>query len=179
MQFLFADHILDPDRRELRRGCEPIAVEPQVFDLLIHLIRNRDRVVSKDDLIASVWDGWIVSESTLTNRINAARKAISAIYMGIAAYAQFVGRHYTEAMRLAREAISQRGDFVGAHRVLTAAAGMAEHTNVAAVALRELRRVQPDISFGWIASEMPIMQGGELQHYLGAFRRARSKITLA
>ena len=76
MQFLFADHTLDTDRRELRRGCEPIAVEPQVFDLLIYLVQNRDRVVSKDDLIASVWGGRIVSDSTLTSRINAARKAI-------------------------------------------------------------------------------------------------------
>ena len=76
MQLFFADHTLDTDRRELRHGSEPIAVEPQVFDLLNHLIRNRDRVVSKDDLIASVWDGRIVSESTLTSRINAARKAI-------------------------------------------------------------------------------------------------------
>ena len=55
---------------------EPIAVEPQVFDLLVYLVQNRDRVVSKDDLIASVWGGRIVSESTLTSRINAARKAI-------------------------------------------------------------------------------------------------------
>jgi DNA-binding winged helix-turn-helix (wHTH) protein/pimeloyl-ACP methyl ester carboxylesterase len=76
MQFLFANHTLDIDRRELRRGSEPIAVEPQVFDLLIYLVENRNRVVSKDDLIASVWDGRIVSDSTLTSRINAARKAI-------------------------------------------------------------------------------------------------------
>ena len=76
MQFLFADHTLDTDRRELRRGSEPIAVEPQVFDLLVYLVQNRDRVVSKDDLIASVWGGRIVSESTLTSRINAARKAV-------------------------------------------------------------------------------------------------------
>src|SRR5271163_4508489 len=76
MQFLFDDHTLDTDRRELRRGSEPIAVEPQVFDLLIYLVQNRDRVVSKDDLIASVWGGRIVSESTLTSRINAARKAV-------------------------------------------------------------------------------------------------------
>ena len=76
MQFLFADHALDTDRRELRRGSEPIAVEPQVFDLLIYLVQNRDRVVSKDDLIASVWGGRIVSDSTLTSRINAARKAV-------------------------------------------------------------------------------------------------------
>ena len=54
----------------------PIAVEPQVFDLLVYLVQNRDRVVSKDDLIASVWGGRIVSDSTLTSRINAARKAI-------------------------------------------------------------------------------------------------------
>ena len=76
MQFLFGNHVLDTDRRELRRGSEPIAVEPQVFDLLIYLVQNRDRVVSKDDLIASVWGGRIVSDSTLTSRINAARKAI-------------------------------------------------------------------------------------------------------
>src|SRR5436190_6657066 len=68
--------LLDIERRELRRGSEPIAVEPQVFDLLIYLVRNRDRVVSKDDLIGSVWGGRIVSDSTLTSRINAARKAV-------------------------------------------------------------------------------------------------------
>ena len=56
--------------------AEPIAVEPQVFDLLVYLVQNRDRVVSKDDLIASVWGGRIVSDSTLTSRINAARKAV-------------------------------------------------------------------------------------------------------
>ena len=76
MKFCFADHTLDTERRELYRGSEPIAVEPQVFDLLIYLMENRDRVVSKDDLIASVWGGRIVSDSTLTSRINAARKAV-------------------------------------------------------------------------------------------------------
>jgi len=76
VQFLFADHSLDPARRELRRGSEPIAVEPQVFDLLIYLVQNCDRVVSKDDLIDSVWSGRVVSDSALTSRINAARRAI-------------------------------------------------------------------------------------------------------
>ena len=76
MRYLFADHTLDTDRRELRRGATRISVEPQVFDLLIYLVENRERVVSKDDLIASVWGGRIVSDSTLTSRINAARKAL-------------------------------------------------------------------------------------------------------
>ena len=76
VQFVFADHVLDTDRRELHRGSEAIPVEPQVFDLLIYLVQNRDRVVTKDDLIASVWRGRIVSDSTLTSRINAARKAV-------------------------------------------------------------------------------------------------------
>ena len=62
VQFLFENHVLDADRRELRRGSELIALEPQVFDLLVYLIQNRERVVSKDDLIASVWGGRIVSE---------------------------------------------------------------------------------------------------------------------
>ncbi|MFL6805625.1 MAG: alpha/beta fold hydrolase [Xanthobacteraceae bacterium] len=76
MQFHFGHFALDVDRRELRRGSEIVAVEPQVFDLLVYLVRNRDRVVSKDDLIAAVWNGRIVSESTLTSRINAVRKAV-------------------------------------------------------------------------------------------------------
>ncbi|HME26438.1 MAG TPA: winged helix-turn-helix domain-containing protein [Acetobacteraceae bacterium] len=76
MQFLFAGHTLDTDRCELLRGSASVAVEPQVFDLLVHLVQNRDRVVGKDDLIASVWRGRIVSDSTLGSRINAARKAV-------------------------------------------------------------------------------------------------------
>lgn len=76
LRYLFEDCALDTDRRELRRGTALVAVEPQVFDLLVHLIQHRDRVVSKDDLLASVWRGRIVSESALFNRINAARSAI-------------------------------------------------------------------------------------------------------
>ena len=76
MRFLFGDYALDLERRELRRGAELVEVEPQVFDLLAYLIENRDRVASKDDLLAAVWHGRIVSESTLTSRITAARHAI-------------------------------------------------------------------------------------------------------
>jgi TolB-like protein/tetratricopeptide (TPR) repeat protein len=76
MQFRFGDYMLDVARRELRHADEPIAIEPQVFDLLAYLIQNRDRVVTKDDLLGSVWGGRIVSESTLTSRFNAARRAI-------------------------------------------------------------------------------------------------------
>jgi DNA-binding winged helix-turn-helix (wHTH) protein len=72
----FADYTLDTDTRELRLGADMVAIEPQVFDLLVYLIGNRDRVVSKDDLLDAVWGGRIVSESTLTTRINAARRAI-------------------------------------------------------------------------------------------------------
>ena len=100
------------------------------------------------------------------------RDPYSAIYSGIAAYAQFIGRNYEEAMRLAREAIRHRGDFVGAHRVLTAAAGMAGQNDVAKAALHELRRAQPNISLAWIAKQMPIQADAERNHYLEGFRRA-------
>jgi TolB-like protein len=76
VKFNFDNHILDTDRRELRRCGELVAMQPQVFDLLVHLLKHRDRVVSRDDLIALVWGGRIVSDSTLDSRINAARNAI-------------------------------------------------------------------------------------------------------
>jgi TolB-like protein len=74
---LFENFALDSDRRELRRGANLVPIEPQVFDLLDFVIRHRDRVVSKDELIASVWDGRIISESALASCINAARSAIA------------------------------------------------------------------------------------------------------
>ena len=76
VKFDFDNHILDTDLRELRRDGELVAMQPQVFDLLVHLLKHRDRVVSRDDLIALVWGGRIVSDSTLDSRINAARNAI-------------------------------------------------------------------------------------------------------
>jgi TolB-like protein len=76
VQFEFGECVLDPDRRELTRGAERVSLGPKVFDLLVHLVQNRDRVVSKDGLLDVVWAGRIVSESTLTSHINAARKAI-------------------------------------------------------------------------------------------------------
>jgi TolB-like protein/Flp pilus assembly protein TadD len=76
MQFAFGENILDVELRELHRRGQPVAIGPQVLDLLIYLLQNRERVVSKDDLISSVWRGRIVSESTLASRINAVRAAI-------------------------------------------------------------------------------------------------------
>jgi adenylate cyclase len=75
--YLFEDFALDTDRRELRRGGAMISIEPKAFDLLAYVIENRARVVSKDDLIARVWDGRIVSDSAMTTRLNAARSAIA------------------------------------------------------------------------------------------------------
>jgi len=74
--YTFENYCLDPKRRELWRGPDRVSLEPQVFDLLHYLVRNRDHMVSKEDLIAGVWDGRIVSESTLSSRITAARQAI-------------------------------------------------------------------------------------------------------
>src|SRR5262249_19856548 len=83
------------------------------------------------------------------------RDPMSALYYGAAAYAQFVGRNYDQAIKLAREAIHLRGDFVGAHRVLTASAGMAGYRELANTALQELRRTHPKICLAWIAGQIP------------------------
>jgi len=74
--YIFDNCVLDANRRELRCGSLPVAIEPQVFDLLVHLIRHREHVVSRDELIESIWGGRVVSESALSTRINAARSAI-------------------------------------------------------------------------------------------------------
>jgi hypothetical protein len=100
------------------------------------------------------------------------RDPFSGVYHGIAAYAQYLGHNYDEAMRLSREGLRQRNDFVGAHRVLTAAAGTAGDTEAAASALAELRRVQPNISLAWITEHMPILHDDDRAHYLEGFRRA-------
>jgi TolB-like protein/tetratricopeptide (TPR) repeat protein len=76
LRYLFEDYALDPERRELCRGADVVSVAPQVFDLLDYLIRNRERVVSKDDLINAIWNRRSVSDAALTTRLNVARNAI-------------------------------------------------------------------------------------------------------
>ena len=76
MVYLFDEYSLDSELRELRRGPDIVSVEPQVFDLLTLLIRNCGRVVSKEDLLAEVWNHRIVSDSTVSSRITAARHAV-------------------------------------------------------------------------------------------------------
>ncbi len=121
MPYHFEDFALDGDRRELRRGDELIPVEPQVFDLLQYLIRNRERVVSKDDLVDAVWQGRIVSDATLASRVNAARNAL---------------RDSGEEQRLIRTILRRGFRFVGTARedveaaeaeATTAPAGQPKH----------------------------------------------------
>lgn len=76
MRYLFEDYALDTDRRELWRGGNLRPMEPQAFDLLEFLVRNRERVVTRDDLLSSIWSGRIVSDSALNTRINAVRAAV-------------------------------------------------------------------------------------------------------
>jgi pimeloyl-ACP methyl ester carboxylesterase/DNA-binding winged helix-turn-helix (wHTH) protein len=76
MRIRQSEYLIDTSRREISRQGQPLHVEPQVFDLLVYLIQNDDHVVSKDELFANVWGGRIVSDATLSSRINAARAAI-------------------------------------------------------------------------------------------------------
>ncbi|MFD5824395.1 alpha/beta fold hydrolase [Lentzea sp. NPDC060358] len=76
MRYEFEDYSLDPARLELSRGGERVHVEPQVFQVLLHLIRNRDRVVPRTELLDSVWGDRFVSDSALASRVKAARRAV-------------------------------------------------------------------------------------------------------
>jgi hypothetical protein len=83
-----------------------------------------------------------------------------------------VGRNSAQAIRLSREALRQRADFVGAHRVLTASLGMACGTDAAKAALDGLPRAQPNITLAWLASELPFEHDADKAHYVEGFRRA-------
>src|SRR5262245_11205826 len=109
--YMFEDYVLDTGTRELRRGDARVAIEPKAFDLLAYLIENRERVVSKDDLIAAVWDGRIVSDTALFTRINAARTAIG---------------DSGEAQRLIKTLLRKGLRFVGAVREEQQLSGVAE-----------------------------------------------------
>ena len=102
MIYKFENYAIDVDRQELRRGTDFVAIDPQVFDLLLYLVRNRERVVTKDDLIQHVWHGRIVSDSTLTSRITTARQAIGDS-----------GEHQRLIRTVARKGIRFVGDVQG------------------------------------------------------------------
>lgn len=76
MLYRFDEYCVDVRSRELRHGDTMVEIEPQVFDLLVYLIKNREKVVSKEELFEVIWGGRAVSESALTSRINAARHAV-------------------------------------------------------------------------------------------------------
>jgi len=76
MVWIFGDFRLDPERFELARGGEPVRLEPQVLAILVHLVRNRDRMVSKDEIAEEVWHGGTVSDASISSRIRSARRAV-------------------------------------------------------------------------------------------------------
>src|SRR5262245_29916261 len=76
MIFTINECSIDTDAYEVRRNGNLVRVEPQVFDLLVQLLENRDRLVTKDEIIARVWHGRVVSEAALSSRIKAVRQAI-------------------------------------------------------------------------------------------------------
>jgi len=76
MAWIFGEFRLDPERFELSRGGEPVRLEPQVLAILVHLVRNRDRMVSKDEIAEQIWQGRTVSDASISSRIRSARKAV-------------------------------------------------------------------------------------------------------
>ena len=143
------------------------------FELALRLNPNFSLAQGYYGLALSYCGRWQEADDAARRAIRLSpRDPFAAVYYGIAAYAQFVGRNYGEAIKLAREGLRHRGDFVGAHRVLTAAAGMAGQVELAQKALHELRRAQPNVSLSWIAANMPIRDNAERDHYLEALRKA-------
>ncbi len=76
MKYRFSNFEIDLGQHELRREGVSVHIEPQVFDVIVHLVRNHDRVVSKDELIDTVWNGRAISEAAFSSRINGARRVL-------------------------------------------------------------------------------------------------------
>ena len=76
MQFIFGECVIDTESFEVLRAGSPVKVEPQVFDMLVLLAKNHDRVVSKDEIVETIWDGRAVSDAAVNSRIMSARRAV-------------------------------------------------------------------------------------------------------
>ena len=143
------------------------------YELALRLNPNFSQAQGYYGLALAYGGRWCEADEAARRALRLApRDPFAAIYCGIAGYSNFVGRNYQEAMRFARESLRQRSDFVGGHRVLTAAAAMAGELDVAGAALKELRRVQPNVSRAWIATHVPIRTDADRAHYVEGFRRA-------
>jgi TolB-like protein/Tfp pilus assembly protein PilF len=143
------------------------------FELALRLNPNFSPARGYYALALSYSGRWVEAVDAAQRALHLSpRDPFSQVYAGIGGFAQFLGGNYREAMRLASEAVRQRGEFSGGYRVLTAAAGMAGEVDVAAAALEQLRRAQPNVSLEWVATQMPFEHDADRQHYLEGFRRA-------
>jgi TolB-like protein/DNA-binding SARP family transcriptional activator len=142
------------------------------FEAALHLNPNFSLAQGFYGLVLSYVGRWQEGSEAARRALRLSpRDPFVAICSAVAAYAEFIGGNYVEALRLAREGVRQRIDFAGGYRVLMAAAAMAGEIDVAKAALQELRRAQPSISLAWVANALPLPEA-QREYCLVAFRRA-------
>jgi len=107
MAWSFGAFRLDPERFELSRGSDPVRLEPQVLALLIQLVRHRDRMVTKDEIVAEVWQGRAVSDASISSRIRSARKAVDDDGEGQAIIRTVHGRGFRFVAEVAETQLAQ------------------------------------------------------------------------
>jgi TolB-like protein len=153
----------------LRRHDDSLAE----FELTLRLNPNFAFAQSLYGLVLSYCGRWeeSIEAASRALRLNP-RDPLAAVFNGVAAYTEYVRRNYSQAIKLARDAIRQRFDFVGAHRVLAAAAGMTGDIDLARSAVEDLRRVHPAISIAWCTGHLLVWGEAERKHFLEGLRRA-------
>jgi TolB-like protein len=143
------------------------------FEVALQLNPNFSLAQGFYALVLTYFGRWQEADAAARRALRLSpRDPFSAIYYGVAGYAQFTGRNYEEAIRLCREGVRERSDFTGGLRVITAAAGMLGDQELAMSSLQELRRTQPNISLAWIANQIPWHLDADRDHYLEGLRRA-------
>lgn len=121
MRYRFDDFEVDTERFELRRAGEPRPVEPLVFDLIAYLVRNPNRLITRDDIIEHVWKGRIVSDATISGAVKSARRALDDSGDNQARIGTVRGRGFRFLAEVSRAGESEGAGFGNADRASTAA----------------------------------------------------------
>ncbi len=169
MTWIFGAFRLDSERFELSRGSESVRLEPQVLTLLVHLVRNRDRMVTKDEIVAEVWQGRAVSDASISSRIRSARRAVDDNGEGQTIIRTVHGRGF----RFVAEVVETQPAQPAAREIAQPKGTLAGRPSIAILPFRALA-MAPDLAILAEAIPCEIIQALSCMRWLAVIARGSS-----